>query len=91
MNASKVCIFLNYSHHPNTADDFSSLSVVLGSLGGDVWLIVEVLSPPSSRTSATFALILSSISVKVEMVERFLVCLLKHVPEVLGYSNDNID
>jgi hypothetical protein len=64
MNASKVCMFLNYSHHLNAADDFSSLSVVLGSLGGDVWLIVDVLSPPSSRTSATFALILSSISVR---------------------------
>jgi len=40
MNASKVCMFLNYSHHPNAADDFSSLSVVLGSLGGDICIAV---------------------------------------------------
>jgi hypothetical protein len=34
---AKVCMFLNYGHHPIAADDFSSLSVVLGSLSGDTY------------------------------------------------------
>jgi len=55
---AKVCMFLNYGHHLNAADDFSSLSVVLGSLGGDTCIVVwRLYLHFLAVTSTTFALI----------------------------------
>ena len=45
-----------YSHHLNAADDFSSLSVVLGSLGGDTCIAVEIVSPLSGGNLHHFCL-----------------------------------
>jgi len=62
-------MFLNYGHHPNAADDFSSLSVVLGSLGGDTCIVVEIVSPLSGGNLHHFCLNFEFDSYRVKMVE----------------------
>lgn len=53
----------------STTSTFARLSVVLGSLGGDIYLVVEILSPPFDGIPPTLPLNFELDSCVVEMVK----------------------